>query len=498
MMNQTYTNESILIGLTIRYPEACRILLPDLTPDKFVHNFLGEFGSEHGEIWSTICDLFLVEHILPSLVNVLSKVSEPYQVYIKSLVSRLEDQYKIFEYDSGLVLRLGREIDKQGVMYNVARHSRPVGLVIANVEAFNHAVQSVEEVEGWVNSYWHGLQDHVQLGTTGYAHISEAVSNVKDQWKRQYEGEQLEILNCGMPTLVSNQLFPLRNIAVIHGLSNSGKSAFVHLVNLGTAIGLKANNIPGCVAINSLEMSQEGIVKRYAAALAQVDWTRLRGGKKPLTLEEFNKLMEWLDFVEELPIFVDDTNMLTTSALQYRTSGLHVSPHGPIMQLSSDYNELFGDEGNSEELRVHKIFQNQFNVSRQLGCSVIVISQSSTDNNNSTYIAGAMGTRYSRGILQNADIVAEVYNPVEAEKMGIRVRVPEAYQGSNAWLLVQKYREGSKFEIPLGWVPENTMFYDLKLNGHVKNYVLFDHLQQAQDMIGSNHRVVSPTETGVF
>lgn len=496
---RAYDIESIVIGIALRYNESCNILLPELTKDKFIYNMNGEFGTEHAEIWQTIFDVFLVDQVFPTLVDITNKLPEKYHAYVWGCIDRLEKVHGIFSYDVKQTIRFGQMVDRAGVVYNVSRRLRPIGMLSSDSDIFQRNVDSIECVESWINDLWNDLQTNLKIGSNGYQHVSVAVEEQIETWERQFKGEQLDILPCGMPTLMSHHLFPAGKIAAVHGLSNSGKSTFVHLVNLGTAMGLVANNIPGCVAINSLEMRRGDLINRFAASLAQVDVSRFRGGKKPITLDELKALKDWAELVAKLPIFIDDTSLASTSIIEYRASGLHVSEYGPIKQLSFDYNELLTDNGQaSEELRVHQIFRNQLAISRELGASVIAVGQS-TSRDDTSGIAGALGTRYSRGILQNCDILVEIVNPIEAKRMGLRVNPPDPIDDAHFWVLIEKYRDGMKGAIPFGWLPEYTLFYDLELNGLEKNKTVFNHVEAAREILMSTKkRLVSPQDTGAL
>lgn len=483
----TFDNEAITLGLVLRYDtDAAQVVLPELTPDKFIFNADGTFGSDHEYIWQAIADCYLVDSLRPTYVNVAAHLDDTYHDYLRLLIDQLEKYYHIYTLDAKELAQYATDVDKAGIIYNVAQQSKRVSIITNTNEDFERMVNSVHDVSEWVNDVLNTYHTSLSFGTEGYQHISVAASRVREEWEMQYNKEQTIILPCGLPTLVGNRLFPLRKLAVIHGLSGSGKSAFVHQVNLGTAIGLVAEGIKGCVAINSLEMEQEDLVERMASVLAGIDVSTFQTGT--ISKEDYERLLGWLEFAEKLPIYVDDTNFITTSAMEYRSRGLHVT-HGPIIQLSSDYGELFKDEGDSEEMRVNKVFREHFSLSRKIGASVIAISQStaSKQDTNRTYLAGPDGTRYSRGVLHGADILAELWNPVQMKASGRQFIVPEGLNDVHPWLIVQKYRKGKMGALPMGWNAEYTQFFDLAMThspGHEKP---FEHLPKALDKFGMSH-----------
>lgn len=478
---RTYDHEVIVLGLVLRYgKDAAGVLLPNLTPDKFVHGFNGDFGPDHSIVWQAISEVFLIERRNPTYVEVAAHLKGEYAALLTSLVDRLEKQYRIFRLDLDQLERFATLIDKQGVVYNISKAGANVAKASYDVDVFMQTVHDIDDIERWATEQLTFFRSVMTMRSSGYTHVSTVVDEVKERWDRQFRGEEMLLLNSGFPSLRQHNLFPARKMAVVHGLSGSGKSTLVFQVNLGTAIHLAANKLKGCVAINSLEMEATDLVERMVGILAHADVSHFIGGN--VTKKELDNLFDWADFVAKLPIFVDDTNFLTTSAMEYRASGLHVSEHGPVVQLSSDYGELFKDEDGSEEQRVNKIFREQFRLSREIGCSVIAISQSTNDKNTSgkTYIAGPDGTRYSRGILQAADILCELWNPVQMEAAGRTVLAPDDFSPAHPWLFVQKYR-GAKTgaAIPLGWRAETTTFFDMAMTHTVGAETVFDHLDDA-------------------
>src|SRR5690606_13347882 len=156
------------------------------------------------------------------------------------LIDQLEGYYHIYTFDAKELAQYATDVDKAGIIYNVSQQSKRVGVITNTSDDFERMVKSIPDVSCWVNDTLNTFHSTLSIGGSGYQHISVATNRVREEWDMQYRKEQTVVLPCGMPTLVGNRLFPLRKLAVVHGLSGSGKSAFVHQVNLGTAIGLVA------------------------------------------------------------------------------------------------------------------------------------------------------------------------------------------------------------------------------------------------------------------
>lgn len=475
------TAEQILIGTALQHPES----LPHITylsPKRFIHSKEGDFGTDHETIWRKIIDYYL-KYDLPPTIDAL-KYGDPH--YLKTTISILSDNMPV--YDPAILNKYAELVDKAGVIYTTVQQARQLGTISTAPEFFDSYVSDIQDVPQWLGDIQKKFQLVYGVQTQGYSHISTTTEKLRDKWWRMFNGEQIDILPVGIPALIGAQLFPIETLSVVHGMSGSGKSAFVSEVLLGTAIGLKVNNVTGCVAMNSLEMTDTSLVGRNVAMLSGLDVSRLRGGKEPISKEEFKRLEQWLDFVDHLPIYVDDTSLIKTTTMEYKATSLHGSELGPIHQLGTDYTELFADDaGDSKEQNVGNVVRNHFGLSKELGISVLAISQSSYHNNpGKHFIAGAIGLRYSTAGTHAADIIVEVWNPIQMERNGIDFNVPENLDPYHAWLLIEKYRDGTTGAISLGWEPEYTRFFDVNLGkGH--KVVLFDHLQECQNLIQSYH-----------
>ena len=478
-----YDVETIFLALTLRYGETSAV--HTLNADKFIFDSDGEFGTEYKEIWTGICSVAL-DRQPPTLTNVTDAIG--YTYILRSLVDRLTTFYHIYEFDAGLYSRYANLINKQGTVYHLSKSGLDVAKNITDGEIFNQTCDSIEDIDRWSTEVLESFR-HVTSGrNNSYMHISEVGAEVRNKWDKILKGEYNPLLDAGMPTLQKALLFPRGNMAVVHGLSGSGKSSFVFQVLLGTALGLVRYDLPGCVAVNSLEMGRIALVEKIASFLSRVNVSKLIACT--ITPEEIERFTYWLGVAERLPFYIDDTNFLTTTALQYRATGLHVSKDGPVVQLATDYGELFDNKEASEELRVASVFREQFQLSKMIDASIIAISQSTHNKaeTGKTYIAGPDGTRYSRGVLQSADILLELWNAPAIKAAGRDVVVPEKlaelYTDAHPWLFVQKYRNAENgLAIPLGWLKETTTFLDLGIDQEPDNETVFTHIRDAQDDI---------------
>lgn len=320
---------------------------------------------------------------------------------------------------------------------------------------------------------------------TNYQPVTAVSARLRKRYEDYISGVVVPVLDCGIPSLLKNKLFPRGELTVLHGLSGSGKSTFAFQYALGVAMRLYLEDKNEFVAFNSLEMKDEKLVERMAAILSKVDVSAWLNGT--MMKEDHQKLLNWLEFIDALPIFIDDSSFITTGQMDSNLETLQEEEQRVPTLLVTDYGELFADDGGSEEQRVNAIFRNQFRMTREYDCTVIAISQSTNNRADTgrTFIAGPDGTRYSKGILQAADTLVEMWNPPQLEKSGRslddKAIVAAGYNKELAYLFVQKFRGSSigNRGIEFGWIDYCTSFFDRSISQTKDKETIFTHLDAA-------------------
>lgn len=482
--------ECILLGLSLTYgEEATKWAIPKLTHDKFIYSKEGALGQQpdHMRIWQAITACY-GDKVAPTIPAVMERISgyKEYLYYLQSLVDSLQGYYRILEFQSRYYVGVANTVDKNGMAYRTIALANMLGKTLDDPNEFTKYVSEISDVDEWHNNVMHQFRSLVRPADVGYTHTSAIVDKVKEKWDRIWSGDQFTILPCGLPSLTRSGLFPVGRLFVVHGHSNCGKSAFVRQVCLGTAIGLKEKGIAGCVAINSLEEDQESVIAELASKLAGVDLFKLNFGPDGMTDAEKNRLLYWADYVSDLPLYVDSTNILTTSAMEYRLDSLHTSDKGPVWQMAIDYVELIKsiNDKDSKEQAVHAIGGTAFSLSRNVGASVLLVSQSSFGKQggwNKEMIAGAQGLRYSSGLYHVADGVYENVNYVELKRKGVNFTPAQGLDDVSAWGLMQKGR-GMPICDPIRWEwqGEYVRFLDPLLNHGRSEPILFEHAMEAE------------------
>lgn len=500
MQISPYEREQIVLGYTLLFPDQTREALGELTHDKFIYDAEGRYDTghqDHAAIWQAIQICFMdrkgitVANVVDSLPPT---VKTELRRYVKTLVDKMPQYWGITEFDYQGYRYHVQQVDRVGILYRTALRSRVMGRVLDDPDSFEKAIGEIGDPVEWMNGYVRDLREFLRTDEAGYKHLSFVAEDALTRLGDIESGKQLSLLPCGFEPFLEAGLFPVRTLTTIHGMAGSFKSGLVHAINLGTAMGLYVNGIQGCVAINSMEMQDVDLLFRSAAMLSGFDTTRLR--RKPDTFKnspEYIRFKDWVERLGVLPLYVDDTNLAETSAIEYRLDSMHTGDKGPVWQMSADYMELHGDKrlpGMSKEEWLDRLIHNYQALSRMLGASIIVISQSSfggETGSNRFKIAGVGGTRYSQSLRHASDIMAEVWNPIYMAQVGIDFEVPEGMDAGHVWLLVQKYRGGVPgVNVRIGWEPQYNRIYTPLLGEdmYTGRRQVFSHLEQFVSKVG--------------
>lgn len=185
-----------------------------------------------------------------------------------------------------------------------------------------------------------------------------------------------------------------------------GKSALA--LNLLNQV---AKNNPGCVALFSLEMPSDSIMKRMLSSESMVPGSKLQNGQ--VTDKQMNNLMRAANKMNERLIFVDDTSSITPNQIHSKCKKLR-SEHGEISLVVVDYLQLIttGTQNSSasRQQEVSEISRSMKLLAKDMNCPVIALSQLSRKvEDRSDHQPQLADLRESGSIEQDADIVMFIY-----------------------------------------------------------------------------------------
>ena len=250
-------------------------------------------------------------------------------------------------------------------------------------------------------------------------------------------------------------------LVIIAARPSMGKTALAINIAQNAAIhGGKA------VAVFSLEMSKESLLRRMLASEATVDSVKIQKGF--LLREDRDKLTAALERLVEARIFVDDTPGISLTEMRAKARRLRQA-QGGLDLVVVDYLQLMtagtiGSAGRHYENRtqeVSAISRGLKALAKELNIPVIALSQLSR---NSEQRAGdkkpiLSDLRESGSIEQDADVVAFIHREsyYNRDKSG----EPDPDTENKAEIIIAKQRNGPTGSIEVAWVSKCTRFGDL-------------------------------------
>lgn len=234
-----------------------------------------------------------------------------------------------------------------------------------------------------------------------------------------------------------------------------GKTAFV----LNLALNASFYN-SGAIAIFSLEMPAEALMKRILSAKSAVESSKLRSGN--LRDDEFNKLNEAANELMATKLFVDDSSNVKISEVFSKCRKLR-SEHG-LDLVVIDYLQLISGSGRSSgdnrQQEISEISRSLKGLAREMECPVIALSQLSRSVETRPDKHPMLSDlRESGAIEQDADIVMflyrdEYYNKDENSQ-------EDAETTNTTDVDIAKHRNGATGRIQLAFQKNISAFYNI-------------------------------------
>jgi len=163
------------------------------------------------------------------------------------------------------------------------------------------------------------------------------------------------------------------------------------------------------LAVFSLEMSKEQLAQRMLSSYAQFDMQRMRRGM--INEEAWTQLQLAAGDLEEAPIFIDDSAMLTI--LQLRAKARRLKAAHDIQAVLIDYLQLMNYNGraDSRQAQISEISRGIKALARELNIPVICAAQLNRGpTDRPTHRPRMSDLRESGSIEQDADVVMLLHN----------------------------------------------------------------------------------------
>ena len=288
--------------------------------------------------------------------------------------------------------------------------------------------------------------------TSEFVPIREIVSNAM---------EQIEVASktkgglTGIPTGFTDldmKLMGLQpsDLILVAARPSMGKTAFV--LNIAEHMAL---HLDKSVAIFSLEMPKEQLVRRMIAMNSRVDSQNLRSGQ--LNPSEWHDTIRSAGIIASSKLIIDDTSGITVSELRSKARKFKLEHDIDIIMI--DYLQLMTVSGQSKadsrQQEISEISRALKGIARDLKIPVIALSQLSRQvESRADHRPMLSDLRESGAIEQDADIVMFIYRDdyyhEDSEKKGI------------SEIIIAKQRNGPIGTVELAWLPQLTKFQNLQ------------------------------------
>ncbi|SFG90068.1 replicative DNA helicase [Desulfotomaculum arcticum] len=237
------------------------------------------------------------------------------------------------------------------------------------------------------------------------------------------------------------------DLIIVAARPSMGKTSFGMCIGYHAALQTKKP-----IAIFSLEMSKEQLVQRMICAEARIDQHKLRSGF--ISDTDWSQLTQKARDMAQMPIFIDDSGMLTIRQLRAKARRMHMERGLALIII--DYLQLMQGSRKVEnrQQEIAEISRSLKALGKELNVPVMALAQLSRSvEQRQDKKPQLSDLRESGSLEQDADVVMfiyrdEYYNP-ETEKRGI------------ADIIVAKQRNGPTGTVELAFLKQYTKFMDL-------------------------------------
>lgn len=222
-------------------------------------------------------------------------------------------------------------------------------------------------------------------------------------------------------------------------------------LNIAQHVGIKKHRT---VAIFSLEMSKEQLVKRLLCAEAEIDAHRINTGY--LNKEDWSRLSRASGALADTKIFIDDSASISVGEMRSKARRLAME-HGLDLVIV-DYLQLMSGSTQRYENRTQEISQisrGLKGLAKELNAPVIAVSQLSraVEARRGDHRPQLSDLRESGSIEQDADLVLFIFRE--------DVLNPTPENAGVAELIIGKQRNGPTGALKLAFLKQFTKFADL-------------------------------------
>lgn len=242
-------------------------------------------------------------------------------------------------------------------------------------------------------------------------------------------------------------------LIIVAGRPSMGKTTWALNAALNAALTDKKK-----VAIFSLEMSAQNLVRNMLCALARFPGQKLRrGAGQFLSQDDLRRLADTAGALYEAPIVIDDTGSLTPSML--RAKARRIQSRQGLDLIVVDYLQLMdamsvSKNVDSRQQEISYISRSLKGLARDLGVPVIAISQLNRDaEKREGHKPRLSDLRESGALEQDADLICLLYRPYyytrnESERVAAEVIIAKQRNGPTGSVNLHFFEECMRFDNP--------------------------------------------------
>ena len=359
-------------------------------------------------------DLGYEEFYLPSHQRIflsMKEISDSGQLIdLNTVITRLQDKNELesaggADYIIRLMDGAVSSANTRSYIETIKNKAQLRNLIITAEKISNNSMNESEDIDVLLDQAERSIMDVTRHRRGAEFESSEEVVNrVLEDIKRLQTMKGVTGIQTGYTDLdrMTNG-FQRGDLIILAARPAMGKSALA--LNLANQV---AKRNEGAVAIFSLEMPSDSMMKRLMSSESQVFSNKLRDGK--MNNDEMSRLYEAGSRLSERKIFIDDTSSIKVSQIFSKCRKLK-SEYDSISLVVIDYLQLItGTRSDSRQQEVSDISRNLKILAKELSCPVIALSQLSREVEKRTdHKPQLSDLRESGSIEQDADIVMFLY-----------------------------------------------------------------------------------------
>ncbi|MDA9130654.1 replicative DNA helicase [Gammaproteobacteria bacterium] len=220
--------------------------------------------------------------------------------------------------------------------------------------------------------------------------------------------------------------------------------------------------VEGGVLAFSLEMPAESLTTRLLASNAKIDQQKVRSAS--MNQNDLKRFMESSSKLKDLPLYIDDSSMLSPMELRARARRIHRQEPNGLSLIVVDYLQLM-ELPSSTESRVNQISEISRSLkmlAKDLNIPVIALSQLNRAVEQRPNRRPVMSDlRDSGAIEQDADVILFIYRD--------EVYNEDSEEGNKAEIIIGKQRNGPIGKVNLTFLKEFTRFEDFAVDSFYDN-----------------------------